>query len=95
VLFQVERALAAPLADTGRFRLQVHVERTPPDARAILRIAGDRVTGGAGEVGVKQLLLVAPDCATLVDTLAVAIALALEAAAPLNPVETAPSAAPE
>ncbi len=77
LLFQIERALVAPLAETGRFQLQVHVERVAPEARAILRIAGD-----TADVEVKQRLLVAPDCETLVDTLAVAIALAIEAAVP-------------
>ncbi len=80
--FQVQRALGAPLADTGHVHLQVHIERVIPDARALLRIASDG--SAAQEVRLKERLLVAPDCATLVDTLAVAIALAVEAAAPVN-----------
>jgi hypothetical protein len=78
--FQVERALGAPLAQTGSVHLQVHIERVTPDARALLRIASAET--GAQSVDLKERLLVAPDCSTLVDTLAVAIALAVEAAAP-------------
>jgi hypothetical protein len=85
LLFQVERALGAPLADAGRVHLQVHIERVAPDARALLRIASGEST--APNAGVKERLLVAPDCAALVDTLAVAIALAVEAAAP-QPAQT-------
>lgn len=77
--FQVERALGAPLAQVGQVHLQVHVERLAPDARAVLRIAD---TSGLAAARVKERLLTAPDCTTLVDTLAVAIALAVEAAEP-------------
>lgn len=80
--FQVERALGAPLAATGRVHLQVHVDRVSPDARALLRIASQ--VGDAGDAGVKERLLVAPDCMTLVDTLAIAIALAVEATVPTS-----------
>lgn len=80
--FQVQRALGAPLADTGHVHLQVHIERVTPDARALLRITS--ADSASEEVHLKERLLVAPDCATLVDTLAVAIALAVEAAAPQN-----------
>lgn len=84
LLFQVEQALGAPLADTGRVHLQVHVARTTPTARALLRIEDE-----SAEPSLSQRSLVAPDCEKLVDTLAVAITLALEAAAP--PRDTAPS----
>jgi hypothetical protein len=77
LMFQVERALGAPLADTGHVHLQVHVARSAPTARALLRIADDGV-----EPAISERRLVAPDCEKLVDTLAVAIALAIEAAAP-------------
>jgi hypothetical protein len=89
--FQVERALGAPLATTGNVHLQVHVERVEPDARALLRITGAAPDATAGatptpreerHTPVKERLLVAPNCATLVDTLAVAITLAVEAALP-------------
>jgi len=66
--FQVERALGAPLADTGHLHLQVHIARVSPDARALLRITSDE--GGAADAQLKERLLVAPNCATLVDTLA-------------------------
>jgi hypothetical protein len=73
LLFEIERALGAPLAVTGRVHLQVHVTRTAPDARALLRVGTD------GDAPASERSLAAPDCATLVDTLAVAITLALEA----------------
>ena len=77
LLFQVERALGAPLSDTGNVHLQVHVARSAPTARALLRIEDD-----AAAPTVSERSLAAPDCEKLVDTLAVAITLALEAAAP-------------
>lgn len=77
LVFQVERALGAALADTGQVHLQVHVARTAPTARALLRIADD-----AADPAISERRLVAPDCDKLVDTLAVAITLAIEAAAP-------------
>ena len=84
-MFQVERALGASLADTGKVHLQVHVARVAPTARALLRIADD-----GAEPALSERRLVAPDCEKLVDTLAVAIALAIEAAAP--PPEATPPA---
>jgi hypothetical protein len=84
LLFQVEQALGAPLADTGQVHLQVHVARTTPTARALLRIEDE-----AAEPALSERSLVAPDCEKLVDTLAVAITLALEAAVP--PREEPPS----
>lgn len=51
--------------------------RAAPTARALLRIADD-----AAAPALSERRLVAPDCDKLVDTLAVAIALAIEAAAP-------------
>jgi hypothetical protein len=74
LLFQIERAIGAPLAQTAPFHFQVHVERTSPDLRARLLVRGDEATS------VKERLLIAPDCHQLVDTLAIAIALAIEAA---------------
>jgi len=88
--FQVEQALGAPLAETGHVHLQVHVERVAPDARALLRIASDDAPGAR----VKERLLVAPDCSTLVDTLAVAITLAVEAALPSSEARWLPPARP-
>lgn len=76
LLFEIERALGAPLALTGQVHLQVHVARTAPDARAVLRVRTD------GAAPASERSLVAPDCAKLIDTLAVAITLAVEAAAP-------------
>src|SRR5688572_5853064 len=67
--FQVERALGAPLARVAHLHFQVHVERSVPDARARMRVKRER------ETAFKERHLVAPDCSTLVDTLAVAIAL--------------------
>jgi hypothetical protein len=86
LMFEVEQALGVPLAETGRLHLQVHVARTAPTARALLRIDAE------GEPAPSERRLVAPDCDKLVDTLAVAITLAIEAAAP--PPEPAPAPAP-
>jgi hypothetical protein len=88
LLFQVEQALGAPLADTGDVHLQVHVARSTPTARALLRIEDE-----AAEPAVSERSLVAPDCEKLVDTLAVAITLALDAAAPRR-VLPVPASAP-
>src|SRR5688572_19686710 len=85
LLFQIERALGASLAETAPFPFQVHVERTTPDVRARLVVQGD---GDASSV--KERLLVAPDCSQLVDTLAIAVALAIEAAR--SEVEARPAA---
>lgn len=90
LVFQVERALRASLAETGEVHLQVHVARASPTARALLRIADD-----AADPAISERRLVAPDCDKLVDTLAVAITLAIEAAAPQpeitpSPVPSAP-----
>ncbi|HTV22613.1 MAG TPA: hypothetical protein VMG12_28185, partial [Polyangiaceae bacterium] len=87
LVFQIERALGAPLLETGQVHLQVHVARTSPTAQAMLRIADD-----AAQPSISERRLVAPDCDKLVDTLAVAIALAIEAAVP--PHETPAAAAP-
>jgi hypothetical protein len=89
--FQVERALGAPLANTGHLHLQVHIARVSPDARALLRIAGEE--SGAANADLKERLLVASNCATLVDTLAVAIALAVEAELPATGPLPAPTRA--
>lgn len=75
LVFQLERALAAPLSEVADFHFQVHVERTAPDARARLLVRT------SAESGVSERVLVAPSCSKLVDTLTVAMALALEAAA--------------
>jgi len=92
LLFQVERALGAPLAETGHVHLQVHIARVAPDARALLRIAS---ADASAATSLKERLLVAPDCAALVDTLAVAIALAVEAVVPaVSAVRAAPPAPP-
>jgi hypothetical protein len=69
------------------------VARTAPTAQALLRIAD-----GAAAPTISERRLVAPDCDKLVDTLAVAIALAIEAAAPQpaapQPAAPQPAAAP-
>ena len=74
LLFQVERALSVPLSEVAAFQFQVHVERTTPDARARLLVRT------ASESRASERVLVAPSCSKLVDTLAVAMALAVEAA---------------
>jgi hypothetical protein len=87
LVFQVERALGVPLAETGQVHLQVHVARTVPTTRALLRIADD-----SADPPISERRLVAPDCDKLVDTLAVAITLAIEAAAPQPEIQPAPVA---
>lgn len=96
LVFQLERALSAPLAEVAEFQFQVHVERTSPDARARLLVRTST------EPGVSERVLVAPNCSKLVDTLTVAMALAVEAAvaekqattaAPAEPSPPVPSAA--
>jgi hypothetical protein len=87
LVFQVERALGASLAETGQLHLQVHVARTAPTARALLRIADD-----APEPSISERKLDAPSCEKLVDTLAVAITLAIEAAAPVPEAPAIPKA---
>ncbi|MEY2933658.1 MAG: hypothetical protein RL033_4407 [Pseudomonadota bacterium] len=92
LLFQVERALSAPLSQVAEFQFQVHVERTKPEARARLLVRT------SAESGVSERVLVAPSCSKLVDTLAVAMALAVEAAASSAPAPSSSStalAAPE
>lgn len=74
LVFQLERALSAPLAEVAEFQFQVHIERTTPDARARLLVRTST------EPGVSERVLVAPNCGKLVDTLTVAMALAVEAA---------------
>lgn len=79
LLFQVERALGTPLAQVGHLQLQIRVERTQPDAKALLR-----VSNAVGDVDARERSLVARDCAALIDTLAVAITLAVEEAGPFS-----------
>ncbi|HTV21661.1 MAG TPA: hypothetical protein VMG12_23390, partial [Polyangiaceae bacterium] len=76
LLFQVERALGAPLSEVEAFEFQVHVERTSPDAMARLLV---QTSPGAHA---SERVLVAPDCSKLVSTVAVAMALAVAAADP-------------
>jgi hypothetical protein len=78
LVFQVERALGAPLSETGRVHIQVLVERAVPDAKARLAITGE--TGAVSS----ERRLAAADCSELVEILAVAITLAVEAASPAN-----------
>ena len=83
LLFQVERALGAPLSEVEAFDFQVHVERTRPDALARL------VVHTSPEAHASERVLVAPDCSKLVSTLAVAMALTVAAADPSPPLESA------
>jgi hypothetical protein len=72
--FQVERALGMPLESAGQLQFHVRVESAESTASARLRMSNE-VTG---EVS-RERLLVASDCSKLVDTLAVAISLAIGA----------------
>jgi hypothetical protein len=74
--FELERALGVPLEKAGRLSIHVRVERSESMASARLEVSSleSRVRDR-----VKERLLVADDCSTLVDTLAVAIGLAIGA----------------
>jgi hypothetical protein len=73
--FELERALGVPLESAGRLKFHVRVERSKSMASARLEVS----SLDALEDRAKQRLLVADDCSTLVDTLAVAIGLAIGA----------------
>jgi hypothetical protein len=93
--FAVERALGMPLERAGTLRFHVRVESSESIASARLRVSSE----SGGEVS-KERLLVAADCSKLVDTLAVAITLAIgasEAQPPepaSAPAQPAPAPAP-
>jgi hypothetical protein len=72
--FAVERALGMPLAGAGQLQFHVRVESAESTTSARLRVSSEAL----GEVS-KERLLVAADCSKLVDTLAVAISLAIGA----------------
>lgn len=73
LLFQIEQALGAPLAKVAALQFAVHIERSEPPLVARLS-----VVSAAGEAP-KQRVLSGQDCSKLVDTLTVAVALALGA----------------
>jgi hypothetical protein len=73
--FELERALGVPLESAGRLKFHVRVERSKSMASARLEVSSVH----APEDRAKQRLLVADDCSTLVDTLAIAIGLAIGA----------------
>lgn len=87
LVFQIERALGAPLDDTGAVHLQVHIVRSGGMVRALLRVEDP-----TANPAVSERSLVAPDCERMLDTLTVAVALAIEAAAPVH---EAPAPSPE
>jgi hypothetical protein len=94
--FEVERALGTPLASTGHLQFHVRVESAESTTSARLRVSSEV----PGEVS-KERLLVASDCSKLVDTLAVAISLAIGASeakqappAPAARVAAAPPGSP-
>jgi hypothetical protein len=72
--FEVERALGTPLESAGHLQFHVRVESAESTTSARLRVSSEV----PGEVS-KERLLVASDCSKLVDTLAVAISLAIGA----------------
>lgn len=76
--FELRRGLGAPLEHVGRMRFQVRVDTSDAGASARLSVSSIDEDGGPP----KQRRLVAPDCAKLVETLALAISLALAAAEP-------------
>jgi hypothetical protein len=74
LLFAVERALGTPLAQAARLKFDVRVESSESIASARLR-----VTRLDAPAKAKERLLAAADCSRLIDTLAVAITLAIGA----------------
>lgn len=74
--FELERALGVPLERAGRLKFEVRVERSESMASARLEVTS---LDGSERTRTKRRLLVAEDCSTLVDTLAVAIGLAIGA----------------
>jgi hypothetical protein len=83
--FELERALSVPLERAGRLRFEVRVERSESMASARLEVSS---LDASGRARTKQRLLVAEDCSTLVDTLAVAIGLAIGASEMQRPAAT-------
>jgi hypothetical protein len=88
--FELERALGVPLASAGRLKFHVQVERSESMASARLEVSS---LDASGRARAKQRLLVADDCSTLVDTLAVAIGLAIGASEMQRPAALAEGAA--
>jgi hypothetical protein len=88
--FELERALGVPLASAGRLKFHVRVERSESMASARLEVSS---LDASERAGAKQRLLVADDCSTLVDTLAVAIGLAIGASEMQRPAALAPGEA--
>lgn len=83
--FAVERALGVPLERASRLEFAVKAEVSSSVASARLRVVTPNAVGAeaadAAAVA-KERVFVAPDCSKLVDTLAVAITLAIASAAP-------------
>ena len=84
--FAIERALGAPLARASRLDFEVRAELSGSLASARLRVVAPASEGDAEPTKrtalAKERVFVAPDCSKLVDTLAVAITLAIASAAP-------------
>jgi hypothetical protein len=88
LLFQVERAIGAPLERSGQLDFYVRVTQSASSASARLRVTSEPQHGEPSE-----RLLVAAHCSKLVEMLAVAISLAVgEAAADPAPAEREPVA---
>jgi hypothetical protein len=73
LLFQIEQALGAPLAKVADLHFAVRVERVEAPLIARLSVARDSAEAP------KERVLTGKDCTRLVDTLTVAVALALGA----------------
>jgi hypothetical protein len=86
LLFQVERALGAPLEPSGQLDFYVRVSQSASSASARLRVTSEPPGGEPSE-----RLLVAAQCSKLVEMLAVAISLAIgEASADPAPTDREP-----
>jgi hypothetical protein len=94
--FAVERALGRPRERASRLDFEVRAEVSSSVASARLRVVTPASAVGAEPADdaavAKERVFVAPDCSKLVDTLAVAIALAIASSAPVAS-ESEPGAA--
>lgn len=91
--FAVERALGMSLERASRLNFEVRAELSSSLASARLRvITPEAASAGDAAAVAKERVFAAPDCSKLVDTLAVAVTLAIASSAPEGS-ELAPASA--
>src|SRR5690242_6057095 len=90
LLFEIERQLGMPLERAAALQFQVRVESSPSRVRALLRMKGSDTLDDT-----RERVLIAGSCEKLMETLAVAITLAIgaEGAAPAAAAPPLPRAA--